>query len=78
MTLNSPKFFSSLTKLLCRLFHDDSESVRQSATREMVKMVQKVENPVVFAALIPSLETRLGAERIVEDCEELRLGQLII
>ena len=41
-------------------------------------MVQKVENPVVFAALIPSLETRLGAERIVEDCEELRLGQLII
>ena len=66
-----------MTKLLCRSFHDDSESVRQSATREMIKMVDKVENPVIFAALIPSLETRLGAERIVEECEELRLGLLI-
>ena len=42
----------------------------------MEPRVNKVKNPVIFAALIPSLETRLGAERIVEECEELRLGLL--
>lgn len=30
----------------------------------------------MLAGLIPTLESRLGAERIVEECEELRLEQL--
>ena len=31
---------------------------------------------MILAALIPTLESRLGAERMVEECEELRLEQL--
>ena len=72
----SPKIFPNLVKLTCRSFHDDSETIRLAATQNLKNLLKKSKNPIVLAGLIPTLESRLGAERIVEECEELRLEQL--
>jgi len=70
------KILPQIVKLTCRLFSDDSESIRTDATKNIEVLIDVLNNPNLLAGLIPTLESRLGTERIVEDCEELRLEQL--
>jgi len=70
------KVLPQVVKLTCRLFSDDSESIRTDATKNIEVLIDVLNNPNLLAGLIPTLESRLGTERIVEDCEELRLEQL--
>ena len=70
------KILPQVVKLTCRLFADDSESIRTDATKNIEVLIDALNNPNLLAGLIPTLESRLGTERIVEDCEELRLEQL--
>ena len=51
------------------------ESIRSTSTETMKHLLEKVKNPAILAGLIPTLETRLGAETMVEESEELRLEQ---
>ncbi|CBY21682.1 unnamed protein product [Oikopleura dioica] len=72
------KVLPQVVKLTCRLFSDDSESIRTDATKNIEVLIDVLNNPNLLAGLIPTLESRLGTERIVEDCEELRLEQLTL
>ena len=74
--LADTKILPQVVKLTCRLFSDDSESIRTDATKNIEVLIDVLNNPNLLAGLIPTLESRLGTERIVEDCEELRLEQL--
>ena len=55
------------------------EIVRQATTENIIFLLEKINgSPTVFAGLFPTLESRLGAEATVENCEELRFMQLNI
>lgn len=78
-SLATYKILAQIVKFSCRLFHDDSEHIRQETTDNIKKLLDKINgSPTVFAGLIPTLESRLGSEQINEECEELRLSQLEI
>ena len=52
---------------------------KKSTTENVGALLEKINGaPTIFAAFIPMLETRLGTEKLIEECEELRVKQLTI